>query len=115
MSKARINQMKRRKRMQTLCRRLTFAISTLFLILVLAVAGFRMNATAVSEPADIDTIYFKSIQISQGDSLWSIAKTNMDDHYDSVNEYVNHIAQVNDISKYTLLTSGEYIILPYYK
>lgn len=58
--------------------------------------------------------YYKSIEVTKGDTLWSIAKENMDkDHYKNVSEYVNEVKTMNAM-KSDSIVSGSYIIIPYY-
>ena len=114
MRQARLRKMKRRRHAQLIRRRIGFVVSTAMLILFLAVAGFQINAKA-TEKQEPDAIkYYTSIQIEPGDSLWSIANTYMDDHYNSINDYIKDIAKTNGISTHSSLTSGEVLIIPYY-
>ncbi len=58
--------------------------------------------------------YYKSIEISKGDTLWSIAEEHMDkSHYKNVSAYVNEVMAMNSI-KSANIVSGSYIIIPYY-
>lgn len=58
--------------------------------------------------------YFKSVQIEKGDTLWSIAKENMDtEHYKNISEYVKEIKKINALVS-DRVTAGNYIIIPYY-
>lgn len=115
MSKTRLNQMKRRKRMQILYRRVMVCFVTMILVLATAIIGFHTNAKATNHEASDDIRCYASIEIQSGDSLWSIASEHMDNkHYNNVNEYIKDITYVNDIGIDTVLKSGEHIILPYY-
>ncbi len=56
---------------------------------------------------------FKSIKIQPGDSLWTIAQENKDAHYASVQEYIDEIKQINNLSS-DLIHSGQYLTVVYY-
>jgi cell division protein YceG involved in septum cleavage len=114
MSRARINQMKKMRHAQLIRRRISFGLMTVMLVMVLALTGFHMTAKATEQDTADAVKYYTSIQIEPGDSLWSIANTYMDDHYDSINDYIKDIAKANGISIHTSLTSGEFLIIPYY-
>ena len=87
----------------TICFAITFSFS---------VNSFLSNAKDMSEK--ISYKYYKSITISNGDSLWSIAQEYIDDeHYDSVKDYINEVKQLNSL-KSDYISYGENIIIPYY-
>lgn len=114
MSKARRKQIQRKRHAQIIRRRVVFCMFTCILILFLAFTGFHMNAKATEYSSKDDIKYYRSIQITPGDSLWSIAEMYMDEHYETVSDYVKDIAATNDISPRTILKSGEFLIIPYY-
>lgn len=114
MSHVRIKQMKRKRHAQIVRRRVGFFLFTVIFVLFLAFTGFHMNARATEYSSDGDIKYYMSIQIAPGDSLWSIAHTYMDEHYETIPDYIEDIASVNGISPRTVLKSGEFLIIPYY-
>lgn len=114
MSNARRKQIQRKRHARIIRRRIGFCMFTCIFVLFLAFAGFHMNAQANEYPEENHIKYYKSIQITPGDSLWSIAETYMDEHYETVSDYVVDIAATNRISPRTILKSGEFLILPYY-
>lgn len=57
--------------------------------------------------------YFKSIYITQGDTLWSIAEENMDEHYTSTSEYINEVKRMNSLTS-DHIVCGSYLIVPYF-
>ncbi|MDD3184431.1 MAG: LysM peptidoglycan-binding domain-containing protein [Anaerostipes sp.] len=56
---------------------------------------------------------FKSVQIQDGDTLWSIAKKHITDEYSTVNDYVEEVCEANHIGADDI-TEGMYIVIPYY-
>lgn len=58
--------------------------------------------------------YYKSITVSDRDTLWSIAKTYMDEeHYDSIPEYIREVMQINTLTSDTIY-ADTHLIIPYY-
>lgn len=57
--------------------------------------------------------YYKCIEISDGDSLWSIAKENMTEEYDSVYEYIEEVMEMNNLES-DQIYSGQYLTIAYY-
>lgn len=96
-----------------------FYLPAMSITLLLAVTMFSVSFISISTQArEIKSTqahkYYKSIEIAKGDTLWSIAKDNIDTHYyKNVNEYINEIKTMNSI-KSDHIVSGSYIIIPYY-
>ena len=57
--------------------------------------------------------YYTCIEVSSGDSLWSIAERYMDDHYGSVHDYINELKAINDLESSNIHV-GQYLTVPYY-
>lgn len=55
-----------------------------------------------------------SIQVQEGDTLWSIASRYYSDEYNNMNTYIDEIRDSNGLSSDTIHT-GNYIIVPYYE
>ena len=78
----------------------------------IAVSSFRSNAK--NDPARETCKYFKSIVVSDSDTLWSIAETYMDEaHYESVQEYVREVMRINSL-KNDAIYADAHLIVPYY-
>lgn len=93
-----------------------------FLILVMTVclvitgsisaSGFRANAK--DDSSQVSYKYYKSVAVSNNDTLWSIAEKYMDEeHYDSINDYIAEVKRMNSLKNDTI-HYGEYLIVPYY-
>ena len=48
--------------------------------------------------------------IQSGDTLWDIARDNMTDEYDSIDEYINAIKDINGLES-DFIQSGQYLII----
>lgn len=57
-------------------------------------------------------IYYTSIEIQPGDSLWSIASKYCFDMNMGVNDYINEIKELNHLSS-DVITSGQYLTVMY--
>jgi hypothetical protein len=110
-----MKQLRRKRKLQLLCRRGMTIGMTFVLILFLSVIGSHMTAKATAREHTDAVKYFANIEVQPGDTLWSIAKEHMTEEYSSIPAYVKDIASVNDMLPCTMIKSGEYIILPYYE
>lgn len=78
-----------------------------------SVCGFRSNAKS-SGSMDNTNKYYKSIEVSGDDTLWSIAETYMDqNHYASIHDYIVEVKFMNALTDDEIYY-GEYLIIPYY-
>jgi len=67
----------------------------IMIILLTSVANFALGLST----ADSATITeYMTIEISSGDTLWSIAGTYMSDDYSDIREAVYKLSKINDIS-----------------
>lgn len=101
----RSNRVLQSRRMQLL---LGFLLITLVLISV-----FFITKTVTAERNSARRKTITSIEIQQGDSLWSIAKTHMTDEYNDINDYIEEIMYTNSLSS-DKIHAGNHIIVPYY-
>lgn len=102
------------RRQKELRKNFLLTIMTICLVITfsLSMSSFLSNAKDDSNPTYYK--YYKSITIESGDTLWSIAQDYMDDeHYDSVNDYIKEVKQINVLNGDDI-TYGEHLIVPYY-
>ena len=106
--------MKRRARQKQVRRNISLlAVLSIFIILF-SVFLFASISTQASDKDHIPSYkYFKSIQISSGDTLWSIAEENMDTHYKHTADYVAEVKRMNSLDT-DQIVAGSYLIVPYY-
>lgn len=104
----------RRRRQIQVRRNICILILSIAAAVVLSAFLVSISTQASELEHGTEYKYFKSIEVTKGDTLWSIAKENMDkNHYKSVSEYVNEIKIMNAM-KSDSIVSGSYIIIPYY-
>lgn len=105
---------KRRQRQIEVRRNILFLTVSMVMAVLASVLiiSFSAQASDKSHPASYK--YYTSIQIEQGDTLWSIANENMDPaHYKSAAEYINEIKIMNSLTS-DKIVAGNYLIIPYY-
>lgn len=91
-----------------------FSIFALIISIMIVFCLFGMPTSAHSIYDHPEYKYFKSYELVQGDSLWSIANEHMSTHYSSVEEYMEEICIINSITKESSLITGTNLIIPYY-
>lgn len=94
-------------------------ISMVFVLAVLILAGSIIsNGKPVSaHDTSKDTIreykYYKSIEVTRGDSLWSIAREYMNQDYDSVHDYINELKALNHLQS-DKIYDGQHLTVSYH-
>lgn len=99
---------------KALIHKMTFLCMTGIFVLILTLSVFSLSVKANSNTGANEYKYYTSHLIEPGESLWSIAESNMDSvHYDSIQEYVDEIRSINGISG-DKIQSGYYLLIPYF-
>lgn len=102
------------RRQRELKKNFIILVMTVCLITTCSVvlSGFRSNAKDDTTQAAYK--YYKSIVISDQDTLWTIAEEYMDaEHYDSINDYINEVKNMNSLTDDNIYY-GEHLVIPYY-
>jgi len=102
----------RRKHQQRIRSIISLSALIIGILIVFSVSGLVTNARSTSDKQEYK--YFMNYELERGDSLWSIASMHYDDHYDSVEDYIEEICIINSISYDTELLTGTSLIIPYY-
>lgn len=71
---------------------------------ILAATGMFVQANEKSN------ITYTSIEIMEDDTLWDIAKTYCDTEEESIQEYIDNVKEINNISSDKII-SGNYLII----
>lgn len=103
-------KIRRRKQIRS---RILLFIMTVCLIFGLVFSLSIMVARADTGIENNNYKYFSSIMVGYGDNLLSIAEQYVDDHYDSVEQYVNEVIHINNL-KENEVKAGQYLVIPYY-
>ena len=108
-----ISKMKVR-RQQVRRQKLLIGLCIFFLALIVTVKTNAFLSEAQSDQgAPTNYKYYKSIQIQSGDTLWNIAKENMSDEYDSIEDYIAEIKELNHL-KSDMIQQNSYLTIGYY-
>lgn len=71
--------------------------------------------TAEADATNASTKYYTCIEVESGDSLWSIAEEHITEEYSSVQEYVDEVVQINNLTNESSITAGTNLLIPYYR
>lgn len=92
-------------------------VSFLAAVLIALAGSSTFNAVVKAqdetENADVRYTYYKSIEIQDGDTLWSLAETYADDHI-SVADYTKELRDINNLPADGTIHSGQYLTVIYY-
>lgn len=95
-----------------------FITGAVLIISLLSVCFFLyFGDRVVKAQESANDIQYKVVEIKNGDSLWSIAKENMDNTNDSgfinIYQYIHEIKRCNNM-KSNQINAGCYLMVPYY-
>ena len=113
------SELQKKKRQRELREKRPFFITGAVLIISLLSVCFFLyfGDRVVKAQESANDIQYKVVEIKNGDSLWSIAKENMDNTNDSgfinIYQYIHEIKRCNNM-KSNQINAGCYLIVPYY-
>jgi cell division protein YceG involved in septum cleavage len=95
-------------------KRILICIATIFIIFAAcAVFGnIRSSAHGSRSENPVNFKYYTSIEIQPGDTLWDIAKAYITEDYDSVQEYVQTLKEINSLNS-DKIKAGQNLIVAY--
>ena len=93
-----------------------FVVITVVAILLGIVLGNNMISASSSSATTEHTkeLYYTSVEVESGDTLWSIAEEYMSAEFDDVDDYIKEVKQINGLHSDTI-HAGSYIMVPYYE
>ena len=112
MSERRIRNNKYR-RQQELRRHILISVITLCITIFLAFYIFSIQTDAKDASDVIEIKYYTSIEVTNGDTLWTIASEYMGKHYESKSDYIEEVMYMNALKDETIYT-GQHLVIPYY-
>ena len=113
------SELQKKKRQLELREKRPFFITGAVLIISLLSVCFFLyfGDRVVKAQESANDIQYKVVEIKDGDSLWSIAKENMDNTNDSgfinIYQYIHEIKRCNNM-KSNQVNAGCYLMVPYY-
>ena len=90
----------------------TACLSAAVLCIVFA-ATIHISGSSESEIAaeEADSVSYMTIRVSEGDTLWSIADEYMGPEYESREEYIETVMEINDVYDGNI-HAGSYLVIP---
>ena len=113
------SELQKKKRQRELREKRPFFITGAVLIISLLSVCFFLyfGDRVVKAQESANDIQYKVVEIKNGDSLWSIAKENMDNTNDTgfinIYQYIHEIKRCNNM-KSNQINAGCYLMVPYY-
>ena len=113
------SELQKKKRQRELREKRPFFITGAVLIISLLSVCFFLyfGDRVVKAQESANDIQYKVVEIKDGDSMWSIAKENMDNTNDSgfinIYQYIHEIKRCNNM-KSNQVNAGCYLMVPYY-
>lgn len=105
------NRIRRRREMR---KNFLLFMMTFFLITTVSITVSSFRSNAKNDPSQEASKYYKSITVSDSDTLWSIAEEYMDEiHYGSIYEYIREVMQINSLTSDAIYADA-HLIVPYY-
>lgn len=103
-----------RRRQQVTRQRMVVAVLTLLVVFCGTLLGSSMASVRSEASIEHGAIkYYTSIQIEQGDTLWSIADIYRTADYSTVQDYIDEVKELNHLGP-DEIHSGQYLTIPYY-
>lgn len=88
--------------------------ATLVVLFVSFILGSVIVKAGNDKATANERMYFTSIVVNEGDTLWNIASEHVDyNHYSSVYEYMNEIIELNHIESSEIF-AGKKLLITYY-
>ena len=84
-----------------------FVIESTLAVFIIAKVTIPMQTSEIDE----SSTYYKEYHIEKGDSMWSVAEKYKPDSVTTA-EFVNEIADLNNLSCDHKITEGKYILIP---
>lgn len=102
---------KQRQRRRIACA--CMVCSLLISIILFSVLAMNASAETIDTGAPMYK-YYASVQIMNGDSLWSIAAEYTDGSVSDILSCIDEIRSINHLSRFEKIKAGEFLIVPYY-
>lgn len=101
------------RRIRQLRRRASIAFVTLCISILIGILGCGFLSKAQTDSAEISYKYFTSVLVESGDTLYSIAQEYADEHYSSIDAYIEEVCLTNHLMDMEIC-AGDYLVIPYY-
>jgi len=101
-----------KRRREVFLKKICITLALAGIVLTGSIVGGSRLVSAHDNAAkeSVEYKYYKSIEVSRGDSLWSIAKEYMSQNYDSIYDYIDELKQMNHLDSDDI-HAGQYHIM----
>ncbi len=79
---------------------------------IVAATNLLQTYQAHASSAYEEVVYYKSIKVSEGDTLWDIAGQYMGSEFSDKQSYIEEVKRINHLTDDTI-HSGSYLMIPY--
>ena len=102
------------RKSRSIGRNLLFWVAAFMIVVsVFLIAGNQLKAHEVQASSAYDQhVYYTSVEIQPGDTLWDIADEYMGTMYENKNEYIREVKRINHM-RTDSIKAGSYLIVPY--
>lgn len=90
-------------------RRIAFTVIVITLVVLFVMLFDRLYVTAEKPSA---YKYYTDVRVQNNDTLWTIAERYMTEEYDSIEDYVHELREINNLG--CVVEYGQQIMVPYY-
>ena len=98
--------------------KLIFLIAVSAMLLFAGIVFFSgmtpSGMSVVEANQQLGELQYRIIEIQKGDSLWSIAKENMNPGFNDIFDYIREVKRCNQLDS-DKITAGNYLMIPYYE
>lgn len=92
-----------------------YAVSIAIVLLLIVTLCVKLSSNPNrAEASESGSYIYTSIEVEEGDSLWSIAEDNINNYTGTLSQYVEEIACVNQLSDDTI-EAGSTLIIPIFQ
>lgn len=115
MSTRRLQRMEKRRK-QVFIQKLFLFMAAFIVVFCLSISLGSNFAEAQEDAGNVHTVrkYYKSIELRSGDTLWDIAREYMDENYDSIDDYIKELMEINGLTS-DQIQEGRYLTVSYYR
>ncbi len=89
--------------------KINYLLLIIALIMIVSISGFTKVTSGSSEKK---TVYYKSIEVTEGDTLWSLAKKYSKNLDISLKDYIKELKKMNSLESDTI-RKGYYVVVFY--
>lgn len=104
----------KKRRNRELRRNILLTAFTVILFVSLAVLFFSTKSEASSQGCEELYKHYKSIQISSGDTLYSLSAEYVNEDFNNRDSFIKEVRYINNLEEDAVLYAGCYIVIPYY-